>query len=82
MTWTKLTVHWIVLIRTKTHVLIYDTSTKGLLTNPRQRRHKLLSETKLHIHKFIIQSPKDYELIPGNGAIRLVDLILYKPKIF
>ena len=28
------------LIRTKTHVLIFNTSAKGLLTNPRQRRHK------------------------------------------
>ena len=68
------------LIRTKTHILTYNTSVKGVLNNPWQQRHTLLSETKLNIHKFIPQSPKDYELIPGNGTIKLVDLILYKPK--
>ena len=26
-----------------------------------------------YVHKFITQLPKDYCLIPGNGAIKLVD---------
>ena len=33
-----------------------------------------------YIDNFIAQLPKDYCLIPGNGAIKLVGFLLYGPK--
>ena len=35
----------------------------------------LLLSGSEYVHKFITQLPKNYYLIPGNGAIKLVDRI-------